>query len=94
MREPLKDKNRLEHILDAIEIICQRTSGMSFDDFTADKVVYGGIVYYTMIIGEAAYKLSREFIEAHSMCHGRILLTCAIIWYTAIIRLIVVLYGM
>ena len=44
MREPLKDKNRLEHILDAIEIICQRTSGMSFDDFTADKVVYGGIV--------------------------------------------------
>jgi uncharacterized protein with HEPN domain len=66
MREPLKDKNRLEHILDAIEIISQRTSGMSFEDFTADKVVYGGIVYYTMIIGEAAYKLSREFIEAHS----------------------------
>ena len=66
MREPLKDKNRLEHILDAIEIIRQRTSGMSFDDFTADKVVYGGIVYYTMIIGEAAYKLSREFVEAHS----------------------------
>ena len=46
MREPLKDKNRLEHILDAIEIISQRTSGMSFEDFTADKVVYGGIVYY------------------------------------------------
>ena len=39
MREPLKDKNRLEHILDAIEIIRQRTSGMSFDDFTADKTV-------------------------------------------------------
>lgn len=53
MREPLKDKNRLEHMLDAIETICQRTSGMSFDSFTADKVFYGGIVYYTMIIGEA-----------------------------------------
>ena len=54
MREPIKDKNRLEHILDAIEIISQRTSGLSFEDITADKVVYGGIVYYTMIIGEAA----------------------------------------
>lgn len=65
MREPLKDKNRLEHILDAIETISQRTSGMSFEDFIADKVVYGGIVYYTMIIGEAAYKLSRDFVAIH-----------------------------
>lgn len=38
---------------------------MDFDDFTADKVVFGGIVYYTMVIGEAAYKLSRDFIAAH-----------------------------
>ena len=65
MREPLRDKNRLEHILDAIDIICQRTSGMSYEEFTADKVVYGGIVYYTMVIGEAAYKLSREFVASH-----------------------------
>lgn len=65
MREPLKDKNRLEHILDAIETICQRTSGMSFEDLIADKVVYGGIVYYTMIIGEAAYKLSHDFVAMH-----------------------------
>ena len=38
---------------------------MSFEDLIADKVVYGGIVYYTMIIGEAAYKLSHDFVAMH-----------------------------
>ena len=65
MREPLKDRNRLEHMLDAIDTIMQRTSGMTLEDLIADKVLFGGIVYYTMIIGEAAYKLSKEFISTH-----------------------------
>ena len=65
MREPLKDKNRLEHILDAIDIILERTKGLSYEKFISDKILYGGIVYYTMIIGEAAYKLSLAFVESH-----------------------------
>ena len=65
MREPLKDKNRLEHMLDAIDTIMQRTSGMTLEDLTSDKVLFGGVVYYTMIIGEAAYKLSKDFINTH-----------------------------
>lgn len=65
MREPLKDKNRLEHILDAIDTINNRVEGMTFNDFVADKILFGGIVYHTMIIGEAAYKLSKEFVSSH-----------------------------
>lgn len=65
MREPLKDKNRLEHIINAIDIILQRIEGLTYDDFTSDKILYGGIVYHTMIIGEAAYKLSQDFVSAH-----------------------------
>ena len=53
MREPLKDKNRLEHIINAIDIILQRAEGMVFEDLTADRIVFAGMVYYTMIIGEA-----------------------------------------
>lgn len=34
---------------------------MTYEDLVADKIQFGGIVYYTMIIGEAAYKLSRVF---------------------------------
>ena len=65
MREPIKDKNRLEHMLDAIDTIQQRVTGMTFEDFISDKLLYGGVIYYTMIIGEAAYKLSREFLDTH-----------------------------
>ena len=36
---------------------------MTFEDFVADKVFLGCIVYYTMIIGEASYKLSKVFKE-------------------------------
>ena len=52
-------------MLEAIDIIIQRTSGMTLEALTSDKVLFGGIVYYTMIIGEAAYKLSREFVNLH-----------------------------
>ena len=53
-------------MLDAIDIIIQRTSGMKLEDLDTDKVVYGGLAYYTMIIGEAAYMLSKEFKDTHS----------------------------
>ena len=66
MREPLRDKNRLEHMLDALDIIQKRTSGMTFEELSADKVLFGGIVYYTMVIGEAAYKISKDFVAAHT----------------------------
>jgi uncharacterized protein with HEPN domain len=65
MREPIRDKNRLLHIQDSINIILERTEGMSYDAFIADKIQLGGIIYYTMIIGEAAYKLSRAFVDAY-----------------------------
>ena len=53
-------------MLEAIDIIIQRTSGMKLEDLDTDKVVYGGLAYYTMIIGEAAYMLSKEFKDTHS----------------------------
>ena len=71
MREPIKDRSRLEHMLDAIDIILQRASGMTLDDLYSDKVVFGGLAYYTMIIGEAAYMLSKEFKEAHPVTPWR-----------------------
>ena len=66
MREPLRDKGRLLHIQEAIQTILERTQGQSFESLTKDKIVFGGIVYYTMIIGEAAYKLSRDFVATYN----------------------------
>ena len=66
MREPLKDKSRLEHILGAINTILERTDGITYENLIADKILFGGIVYYTMIIGEASYHLSKAFKEEYN----------------------------
>ena len=65
MREPPRDKERLIHIIESIDTILQRVETMTLDTLTADKIILGGITYYTMIIGEASYKLSRAFVAEH-----------------------------
>ena len=65
MREQPKDRNRLQHILEAIDTILGRCGGMTREDLTADKVLFGDIVYHTMIIGEAAYNLTKAFCKSH-----------------------------
>ena len=93
MRERLKDKNRLEHIKKAIDTILDRVEGMDYDTFKSDKIIYGGIVYYTMIIGEAAYKLSPQFVSGytevawqdiadmrHHLVHGYYQVDSSIVW--------------
>ena len=65
MREQPKDRNRLEHILEATETILSRTEGMTREELTEDKVFFYGIVYQTLIIGEAAYHLTKAFCKAH-----------------------------
>lgn len=65
MREPVRDKGRLLHIQEAISTILERAEGMNFEELTKDKIEFAGIVYYTMIIGEAAYKLSRRFVTTY-----------------------------
>lgn len=93
MRERLKDKNRLEHIQNAIDTILERVEGMDYETFKSDKILYGGIVYYTMIIGEAAYKLSPQFVQTytevmwqdiadmrHHLVHGYYQVDSSIVW--------------
>ena len=36
---------------------------MSRDELTTDRVLFGGIVYHTMIIGEAVYNLTKHSVE-------------------------------
>ena len=48
MREPIRDKNRLQHILQAIDTILSRIDGVTFEDLKNDKMLFGGIVFYTL----------------------------------------------
>lgn len=65
MREPLRDKERLNHMLAAIERVIRYTSGKAFDDLKSDDMMYYAVVKNIEIIGEAANLLSPEFIASH-----------------------------
>ena len=65
MREPAKDKGRLDHILECINNIFEFAEGKTFEQIEGDKMCYFAIVYQLVIIGEAANMLTKEFREAY-----------------------------
>ena len=66
MREPARDLGRIEHILLAITKIEEYTKGVTFERFVADSMRMHATIYNIQIIGEAAYKLTKEFKTEHS----------------------------
>ena len=66
MREPLRDKERLEHIKAAIDRILRYTSDKSYEDLVADDMMYYAVVKNIEIIGEAANMLTLRFQQSHS----------------------------
>ena len=65
MREAVRDIERLRHILEQIDVLIEIVPQLSVDTLDSDKVRYYGIVKMTEIIGEAAYKLTDEFVTSH-----------------------------
>ncbi|MBR6963181.1 MAG: DUF86 domain-containing protein [Prevotella sp.] len=65
MREQLKDRKRLEHILAAIDRVVRYTNGKTFDDLIEDDMMYYAVVKNIEMMGEAANMLTAEFQNAH-----------------------------
>ena len=63
MRERIRDKDRLAHILDAIEKANEFTENVSFEDFKTNTLLRYGVVKCVEIVDEASYKLTKEFRE-------------------------------
>lgn len=83
----------MEHIVNAIDTILNRANGLTYEDLTSDKILFGGIVYYTMVIGEAAYHLSKAFKQKynetdwtqitkmrHNLVHGYYQVDPEVVW--------------
>ena len=66
MREHKRDKERLEHILDAIKVIENGLATYSKEELLDTPLFYYGLVKQVEIIGEAANLLTIEFRESHS----------------------------
>ena len=65
MREKPRDKERLEHIIEAIDNIFEFIEGKSFLKFRKDKMLRFAVVKNLEIIGEASYRLTKDFKQQH-----------------------------
>lgn len=66
MREPIRNKSRLMHILQAISKVEEYTKGMTKQQLLEDSLHLHATAYNIQIIGEAVYKLTNEYKESHS----------------------------
>lgn len=66
MREPIKDRERLRHIISAIDRIERYISGKTYEDLVTDDMMYYAVVKNIEIIGEAANMLTPDFISSHA----------------------------
>ncbi len=65
MRERHRDKELLVHILTAINNLIDGSNRYTIEQAEKDTIIFFGFVKQLEIIGEATYKLTTEFREAH-----------------------------
>ena len=65
MREPLKDRARLEHIVDAVDKVFKFTEGKTCDDLRVGDMMFYAVVKNIEIVGEAAFHLTKAFCQNH-----------------------------
>ena len=65
MREKVKDPGRIRHMLDAARILSEETPKHSLDSIQKDRILFFGLAKLIEIIGEAAYKSTKEFKNLH-----------------------------
>ena len=93
MREQIRDKGRLEHILESIDYVFDFTKGVDFEAFQTDVKLRFAIIKNLEIIGEASYMLTKELKEQnpevpwrkvidlrHVLVHGYYQLKFETIW--------------
>ena len=65
MRDPLKDLGRLQHMFEMAILLESEKTKYSLDQIRNDRVAFFGLSKIVEIIGEAAYKITKEFKESH-----------------------------
>ena len=65
MRERIRDKERLIHMLTAIDTLIDGSKRYTVEQAETDSIIFFGFVKQVEIIGEATYKLTKEFRAAH-----------------------------
>ena len=72
MREEIRDPERIHHILEAALILQEEAPKHTLETIKNDRILFFGLSKLVEIIGEATYKLTKEFKESHPElpCNG------------------------
>lgn len=92
-----KDLNRLSHMLESAQVICQHMAKKTLSNLEKDRLLLGGVIRELLLIGEAANAVSPETKEKISeiplkkvigmrnlLIHGYFDISYKIIWSTVI----------
>ncbi len=95
MREKLRDRECLNHMIESIDNILEFVQGKTFVRYKEDKILRFAVIKNLEIIGEAAYLLTKEFKSKHDsiewndmigmrhiLVHGYYQIKDEIIWAT------------
>ena len=63
MREVIRDKGRIEHMLSAIDNVEEFTKNITKDDFVNSKIIFYAVVKNIEIVGEATYMLTKTICQ-------------------------------
>ena len=66
MREEVRDIERLQHILEAANVLSEYVKHHTLEESQADPVMYFGLVKHVEIIGEAVYKMTLQYRTSHN----------------------------
>lgn len=93
--QPSSDRIRLRHMLDAARDAVEFASGRQFEDLQTDKQLRFSLVHCIEILGEAASRISTEYVVAHPeipwsniigmrhrLIHGYYDINLTIVWRT------------
>jgi uncharacterized protein with HEPN domain len=101
MREKPKDRERLLHIIEAIDNIIEFVDGKSFENYKNEKILRFAVIKNLEIIGEATYLLTKDFKNKHNsvewndiigmrhiLVHGYYQIKDEIVWATIDMELV------
>ena len=71
MREVIKDRGRLLHMLKAINGVLADKQLYTLDDMKHSTLLFYGFTKYVEVIGEAVYMLTKEFRDLHKEVNWR-----------------------
>lgn len=74
MREKIRDKERLNHIIESIDNIFEFTSNLRFEDYITNKLVKFAVIKNLEIIGEASNLLTIDLRNKNSQIEWNLII--------------------